>query len=327
MYNQPITSTRSEQADNEFVNLAKNIPQLQTNYQASDEFYSQYERNLNNLSAIFDDLKNFYKSETDNLSKMREQSRAGSKKELEFADKAEQFIKAKTDELTKKIKHNDALKAKMKEVLNGLVPKKVAKIPVDQHRELQEFWSTLFSIFYKGKPEEFSWERFKKTAIVRDKCDDFSVRLVSIDFANFDERMVADIEKIKADKWINKYANDDPNGENILDLLDYLEFVPETIKTQQTIKELEREIKKITMDAPTRKVKGNYLKSKVDMLTSDIDYLKQCNDKYSEIFTEFGDLQDKFSGQSHLYSSHREEFNAKVINEYDKIRRVPANIY
>jgi hypothetical protein len=310
-----------------FKKLSESWKTAEVNYKDADTYFKNYQKNVSQIATLLDDLQTFNKDETERLYVHMEESKQNSKKDGEFSDKAEQFIQSNTEELAKKIKHLDALKTKMKEVLNNLNPKKLSDLKVNESSDLKEFFSTIFEIYYKGKKEAFDWSKFKTNAIIKDKCDDLSVRLCTLDFGALTEEKLAMIEKIKSSNSINKFASEDSKGENILDLLDYFEFVPEACKTQKAIEEIEKNIKKIKSDAPVRQVRAVYLKEKAELINSDIKFLEENDKKYTKFIEEFTTHCKKFDQVSDGYKQHRSGLMKNVVEKYNQVQAVPTKIY
>lgn len=179
----------------------------------------------------------------------------------------------------------------------------------------------------KKRTEEFDWPRFKQHAIVKDKCDEFIVTLCNIDFATLDEDALAKLDKIKNNPSITKFANEDVKGENLLDLLDYLEFVPEAAKTQKAINELEKNIKKIKTDAPIRKERAIYQKDKAEKLDQDIKFLDEYDKKYAKYISDFTEHLNSYQKISEEYDQHRNFMIKNVIEKYNQIHSVPTKLY
>lgn len=255
------------------------------------------------------------------------ESKTQAKKDEEFHKNAEDYIHTKTEELSKAIKHFDALKAKMKEILNNLSSKKMSSLKVQENPELQNFFATIFEIFYKEKKEAFDWSKFKANAIVKDKCDDFSVRLSTFDFITLNDDLLQKLDQIKTNKVILDIINKDKNAENLLDILDYLEYVPEAFKTANTIDELEKGIKKIKAEDPIRAVRSVALKNKVEVLNADLQFLEENDKNFNKFVNEFGDHLRQFDRVTDAYKKHRTELHQNVITPINNIQAVPKNIY
>lgn len=148
-----------------------------------------------------------------------------------------------------------------------------------------------------------------------------------MDFGTLTEEQLKAISEMKDDNFINKFATEDAQGENILDILDYLEFVAETSQTEKAIKELEKNIEKVKLGAPTKKLNAKNYKDKAMRCKVTQDFLNDNFQKYSKFMNNFTDELTKFDEIAKNYIQHKELIKEKVCDKFDSVRHVPAKVY
>mmetsp|Transcript_22996 Transcript_22996/g.19961 ORF Transcript_22996/g.19961 Transcript_22996/m.19961 type:complete len:148 (+) Transcript_22996:214-657(+) len=145
------------------------------------------------------ELQTFYTNQDRAIEDQRAKYEVDAKNDEEFSDKAKGVMEQKTNGLVQKRKHLDALKSKMRGLLNNLNAKKLSKLPVDSNENLQKFFRLIWDIYYakdytkSANTVAFDWKNFKKHAFLKDKCDDFVTRLVQIDFAALSANQIEEI--------------------------------------------------------------------------------------------------------------------------------------
>lgn len=177
------------------------------------------------------------------------------KKDGDFVQNSDKYVKSKHLDLKEKGKAIETIENNMKNVLNSISYKKLSDLDVPHVEPLQRLFKTLFVVLYGEKEEMFNWEEFHKQAFDVDKGQDFQRRLASFDVKNISPEVVQRFEKIKSDKAFQDWVITDKKGELLLDICEYIDYIPPLADQHREYRELERQVKDIENDARGRKIR------------------------------------------------------------------------
>lgn len=75
----------------------------------------------------------------------------------------------------------------MKETVSKIKPLKLAELPVDKEKPLNNMFQTLYSVLYHEKKDKFEWKTFRKLALKHEEGEDFLFRLVNLNFKDLND--------------------------------------------------------------------------------------------------------------------------------------------
>lgn len=328
MLNNQGTVQKNQEA---FLDAHKNFSEqwkaTKLSYIHGDDYYQKLAAGISAVSNAFDELDTYYQKESEKLIKNQSELSEAVKRDSKFSEGAEDFLKSRTDELAKRIKHMDALQSKMKELLTNMNGKKLAALKVNKNPVLLQFFTTLFRAFYKEQTAPFEWEKFSQLAFVKDKCEDFVYKLVSSDFATLSDEQVNELLKLKNDEGLLKIGKEATNADNILDLINYLEYLPDAVKTQQDITDLKKEIEKIKHDVPHRKVKADLDSQRLKASDEMVKYIEDLHKRFSKSIETFGDEIKKVNDMCAQFDKQAHHVLESGRAKVNSISAVPKNIY
>ena len=169
-------------------------------------------------------------------------------KDKEFLKNAEEFIKFKNNVVSDKKKFLMTLRATIYENFETVSYRQIAALKVKNNEHLTRFFATFFQTFYRESREQFDWKKFKTNLILKCEMEEFQERLIHTDFTSLTQFQIETLVKMKDDVWINNFISGKKEGEAIIELVNYLEFVPQLRKVQRDIQILEREIATVRRD-------------------------------------------------------------------------------
>jgi hypothetical protein len=296
-------------------------------YNHGDKFYREYSDFVSQLTSTFEHLQAFCQQNLTNYAHSQEEAKAKAAKDLNFSNQSDEFIKAKTDDLIKKNKFLDELKSKMKDCFTPITAKKMAALKVKETPSLTNFFTVVFQTFYKDSKETFDWAKFKAVAFKSKNFDDFPNRLVNADFANFTQEQIDNLVKFREDQGLNEYAKNKKEGEPILHLINYLEFVSDVNKTQNDLTRLHDEITRIKADAPNRKDNAKVEASWGTALQENITYLDALNSRLVKSAEQFGDEVKRTNEMADNYEQHKNQLRQVINQEFTPVKNIPQTIY
>jgi len=317
--------------EDKFFNLQQNVNnQLKAtafSYDHGDKFYREYSDFVSQLTSTFEHLQAYCQTNLTNYAHTQEEAREKAVKDQDFYNKSEEFIKAKTDDLVKKNKFFDELKGKMKECFTPITAKKMAALKVKENPSLNNFFTVLFQTFYKDSKDPFEWNKFKSVALKSKNFDDFSNRLINADFASFTDEQLETLVKFKDDQGLNDYAKHKKEGEPLIHLINYLEFVGDVTRTQGELTKLRDEISRIESDAPRRKDRAKMEAGWAETLHDNIQYLDALNTRLVKSAEKFGDEVKRTNEMAEAYEQHKNQLRQTVNQEYGSVKNVPPTVY
>jgi len=297
--------------------------------QIKEEIFTElFSDSLIQINQVLQEYENYYALENKKFYEEHKATESQLKKDTEFVTNSDKYLNAAKDELLKKKKHLDTIKTSMRTAIASVNSKKLSELKVQENPSLLKLFRILFSVLYKAGMEEFDWSKFKKTVLIKDKCDDFISRAAALDPLEVPKPKLDELTAIKQDEWLKKFVSEDPKGDSVLDIMDYLEYIPECVKAETDILEIETNIKNIKRDAVTRKARIDISKKKIEILEENYNYLNESYKKISEHKVWVQELtvqvQDKLD--------ELDRFSRKIVQEiheaYDNnIRKVPDRCY
>ena len=120
----------------------------------------------------------------------------------------------------------------MRQALAEMNYRKMERLEVNDPN-LVNLFQFLHELLYKSK--DFNWKSFKEQAIVKDKLDDFKAKAAALDFGEFTEAQLKEVETIRSNTWLKDFIEKDPKAEPLLELFDYLDYIPACVSTQKEI--------------------------------------------------------------------------------------------
>jgi len=323
--------TKLKESEEKFAtlhqNLNNNLKGTSFSYDHGDKFYREYSDFVSQLTSTFEHLQAFCQQNLTNYAHTQEEARAKAAKDQDFFNKSEEFIKAKTEDIIKKNKFLDELKNKMKDCFTTLTAKKMAALKVKETPALNNFFTVIFQIFYKDSKETFDWSKFKAVAFTSKNFDDFSNRLVNADFVSITQEQMESLAKLKEDQGLNDYAKSKKEGEPLLHLINYLEFVGDVNRTQLELTRLHDEISRIKADAPNRNNSSKMEAGWANALQENIHYLDSLNTRVVKTAEQFGDEVKRTNEMADAYEQHKKELRQLVNEQYGPVQNVPTSIY
>lgn len=238
-------------------------------------YLAQYAEFISKLGATVHSIQTYQQETLSKYTKDQENSRIKAQKDSEFGPGAEEYLRLTTQNFIQSTKYMDELRAKMKEGLAKLEAKKVAEIAVEKSENLNFMFSSLYAIYYKESTDPFNWKKFKKEAILKDELDDFQSRLVNLDFSTLTENDLILLTKIKDDPWIEDFVVKKKEGGALIELINYIEFVNEAVKTQTELKKMQRDLDRIKKDIPNRVESVKVQTRQAELLKENIAHLVQ----------------------------------------------------
>jgi len=291
------------------------------------EFYTAFTNNLSQLHDSLDDYEKHYQAESKTLYEEHKKSDALMNKDLEFYANAEKYLALANEELSKKKKSLSSAIKSMRASLSNCKGNILASFKVVETPSLFSMYSILHSILYNVKKEDFDWNSFKATALIKDRACDLIVRASTLDPMDVPKGHVEEIITYKLDDKLKKAINESINGDALLDVLYYLEYIPECHRIVAEIDEVGGNIEEIEKEIVMRKLKTELVKDRIEMLEETFKYL---NDTY-EVTEHKTWIQDSLS-QTKTEMERLDERKIKLPQEiqeiYEKgILKVPKELY
>ncbi len=298
-----------------------------SSYSNGDKFYGEYSAFIQKLTNTFEGLQAYCSENLTNYARSQEEAKAKASKDGEFSKNAEEFIRSKTEDLIKKNKYLDELKAKLKEPLANLDAKKIAKLKVKETPALTTIFTSFFNFYYKDAKEAFDWAKFKKEVVEKDQLDDFQARLVNADYPSYSPEEINSLVVLKDDPAVKDFSTGKKEGAPIMDLLIFLDYVGETAKVQGEINRLQDEIHRIKDDAPKRAEAAKTEANWCEVLQENIVHLDNLNNRVVESAKPFGNEVERTNEMVRLFESHKASLRNFINNEFSAIQKVPGNVY
>ena len=314
--------------EKEFLNFKSKCAIMQQDTTKGREFYKNFLQNLVQVNQALDEYHQYYEIESKKFYEEHKTSELQLKKDIEFASNSDKFIAIAKEDLDKKKKHFEAVRTSMRTAITNVNSKKLSDLKVQENPHLLDLFKTLFSVLYKVGKDEFDWVKFKKNALIKDKCNDFISRASNLDPLEVPKEKLEYLNVIHQDEWLKKFASEDPKGDSVLDILDYLEYIPECVKTEIEIADLEQNMKNIKRDAITRKYKVEILTKKIKILEENYDYLAELFKKIMENKPWVSELTRVAEEKYEELGTYSNRLTQEIYEIYEKdIQKVPNSLY
>jgi hypothetical protein len=300
---------------------------MQQSSKQGKDFYDSFLQNLHKVNDIIVEYETFFAAEKKNFFDQTQKNEAQLLRDSEFIKNSKDYLDKADSELSKKRKHLETVKASMRTAIANINPTKITQIPVDGNPALKELFADLFVVLYKEPRNDFEWTKFKK-AILKDKCDDFIGRAASLDPLEIPEEELKKLQEIKQAQALKDFVNADPKGEAVLDVIDYLEYIPESVKAEKDIRELEINYKSIKKDTITRKTKSEILITKNRILETNYKALFEFNEKITQYRPLVEQLIDEVSKKLQDLNDYTHKLTTDIQTQYERdIRAIPTHLH
>ena len=306
--------------------LNQKLEATSANFKDRDRFYHEYANFISKLTGIFEGLQIYYQQNRLIYQSSKEYSKTKVTSDLEFIENADKSIKDKTEELISKQSHLEDLIRRMETPLEVIDYKKVAKLDVQENESLNNFFTVFFQMYYGDSRESFDWAKFKKEDVQKEKLTDFKSRLIQADYTNFTPEQLDTLVRLKDDPEIFKLSKDKKLGAPIVDLLAYLNYVGDIVKTQEEIRTLQYDICVIKHDKPEREGRAEIEAHAMEVKQENIEYLEKMNNDFLERAKVFGRLVRDTDEMIRTFKEERSEVAKIIAKEYWEIQHVPENV-
>ena len=314
--------------EKEFLSFKNKCGLMQQNTTKGREFYKNFLENLVQVNQALDEYQRYYEIESKKFYDEHKIAEIQLKKDVDFATNSDKYILTAKEDLDKKKKHFEEVRTSMRTSITNINSKKLSDLKVQENPSLLNLFKTLYSVLYKAGKDEFDWVKFKKNALIKDKCNDFISRAGNLDPLEVPKEKLEYLNAIKQDDWLKKFMTEDPKGDSVLFIMDYLEYIPECVKTEIEIADLEHNMKNIKRDAITRKYKVEILTKKIKILEDNYDHLAELFKKIMENKPWVLELMKQVEEKYEELGIYANKLTQEIYEIYDKdIQKVPNSLY
>ncbi|KAM3133284.1 hypothetical protein pb186bvf_014577 [Paramecium bursaria] len=289
------------------------IPTLQDHLGKSFQYLQQEEQDFRILHQDSEQTQFDLQQRKEEISKTLKQINEKVQKESDLQKKAEQYKKAKKDELSAYQKTIDSISAAMKEAcskINIEALSKIGQLPDG----VDSVFKKLFYIIYNEDQNKFQWNTFKEIAFKRDKGEDFQSRM-----ANFQFRQPRDKEdfllQMKEDPQFGKAFRDPQYSESLLDIADWIHYAVTGIDTQKKKDESQISFDKIEKEFATRGKELQSLQKGQNFWQQSLDYAENQISFYNNLLSEVLNIQQQVGSSKQNLEKHIE----KVVSQVKEI--------
>jgi len=301
---------------------------MQQSASKGNEFYGTFLQSILQVNQILEEYARYYESENKKFIGEHQAAEAQLKKDAEFVTNSDSFLTKELEELIKKKKHLEKVRTSMRTAIANVNAQKLAKLKVQEKPFLKNLFQNLFSVLFKASKEEFNWDKFKKVVLLQDNCDDFISRAAALDPLEVPEIQIDELNKVRTDAELMRFASEDPNGDTVLDIIDYLEYIPECRRVEQDISKLETELKKIKRDSFTRKSRVEVMKKKKEILEGNFNELAELNKRIMDNKAWVDPLSKEIDQKCQELDGYSRKLTQEIHEIYDRdIQKVPNSCY
>ncbi len=308
--------------------LNQKLEATSTSYQDGDKFYHEYSEFISKLTGTFEGLQIYYQQNRSIYQNSKEYSNMKRKSDLEFIDTADGSIKDKTEELISKQNHLDDLLRRIKTPLEVIDYRKVAKLDVQENESLNNFFTVLFQIYYGDSRESFDWAQFRKEDVQKEKLKGFQSRLINADYTNMTPEQIDTLVRLKDDPEILKLSKNKKLGAPLVDLLVYLNYVGDIVKTQEEIRTLQYDICVIKHDKPKREGRAEIESHMMGVKQENIKYLENMNNEFLERAKIFAKVVGDTDEMIRVFKEEKVKVGKMIEKEYSReIQHISEGVY
>ena len=314
--------------DNQFSSFKDKCFLMQQNIDKGNQCYGSFLENLTQIKQGIEDYHQYYEKEGNKFYNEHKNVEFQLKQATDFVTNSESYLNIAKEDIDKKRKHIEIAKKSMRTTMANLDGKKLSELKVQENPSLLNLFQTLYGVLYKAGKDEFNWAKFKKNALIKDKCDYFISKASNLDPLEVPKAKIDTLNSINQDEWLKKFVSENPKGDIVLDIMNYLEYIPECAKTIIEINELEQNTKKIKKELITRKYRVEILSKKLKILEDNYSQLTELHMKIMENKPDVLKLMGKVDEKSEELNLHSKKMIQEIHNVYDKdIQKVPSSLY
>jgi len=314
--------------DHEFASFKNKCILMQQSAKKGKEFYGAFLDSLLQINQILEEYARYYDTEKDKFVSDHGGAEAQLKRDSDFLANSETFLKNQQEELVKKRKHLEKVRTTMRAAIGNVKASKLSKLRVPEKPFLKNLFQIIFSVLYRASKEEFVWEKFKKIALLQDNCDDFISRAAALDPLDVPQNQLEDLNKVRTDGELMRFASEDPNGDTVLDIIDYLEYIPECRRVEEEINKLEGQLKTIKRDSFTRKAKVEVTKKRIEILEGNYNELADLNKRILDSKSWVDPLVKEVQQKIKDLEGYSTKLTQEIQGIYEReIQKVPNSCY
>ena len=314
--------------DKQFSSFNDKCCLMRQNLDKGNQCYGSFLENLTKIKGEIEDYQQYYEKEGNKFYKEHKNVEFQLKQAIDFVTNSESYLNIAKEDLDKKSKHIEIAKASMRTIMGNLDSKKLRELKVHENSSLLNLFQTLYSILYKAGKDEFNWANFKKNILIKDKSDDFISKASNLDPLEVPKAKIDTLNSINQDEWLKKFVSENPKGGIVLDIMDYLEYIPECAKTIIEINELEQNTKKIKKELIMSKYKVEILRKKLKILDDNYSQLTKLHMKIMENKPDVLKLMGKVDEKLEELNLNSNKMIQEIHDIYDKdIQKVPNSLY
>eukprot|EP01017_Pseudomicrothorax_dubius_P027287 TRINITY_DN3124_c0_g1_i1.p1 TRINITY_DN3124_c0_g1~~TRINITY_DN3124_c0_g1_i1.p1 ORF type:complete len:351 (-),score=131.89 TRINITY_DN3124_c0_g1_i1:987-2039(-) len=188
---------------------------------------SQFQRSREEAKRYAAQAKTVIQSKTRQLETEQASFAKKAKEDIDYLPKAEQTLKEYPETFKSLGKEIEATENNMKNVLNNIDYVKLGTLNVISNVQLQKIFKLIFTLFYDEPEENFDWTTFKKAAIQQDKGADLQKRMASFSVKGASKEKIQAVGKLNSDAEFQDWVVKDPQGEALLDMCEYFDYIPQ----------------------------------------------------------------------------------------------------
>eukprot|EP01016_Furgasonia_blochmanni_P011927 TRINITY_DN155_c0_g1_i6.p1 TRINITY_DN155_c0_g1~~TRINITY_DN155_c0_g1_i6.p1 ORF type:complete len:324 (-),score=75.97 TRINITY_DN155_c0_g1_i6:302-1273(-) len=191
------------------------------------------------------------------------------KKDEDFKRNSDTYFKGKGEELKERFKQIELVVASIRNAVNNIDPKTIVNMKVPANSPPDVFWKLLAKLLYN---EEQNWDAIKK--ILKDNGDEFKTKIIQFDIEHIDDGKLGIVEKIKGDDQFQNWVKNNKDGEYLLDLCEWLDYIPSCAAQYQEYNQAKVELQKIKNDLEVRTGRLEGLKQEIPLLKENLQVVE-----------------------------------------------------
>lgn len=285
-----------------------------SNYNNSDNFYSEYTHFLAELSGTFQSLKNYAANSASSHTQAQEQAR---NRAAEFSKNTEEInsaIQARRNELA-------TLQDQAREITGKFQPKLFAKLKVKETPALNELFTNLFQVYY---PEQnLDWAAFKKTEVEKAKLAEFNNRLINADYTTVAVERVEALDFLRNNQDLATIAAK-KDGAQVTELINFLGLVRTTSDAQRDIAQLQAKVEALRTEfeaAEKASVAANQTADKRNQ------FLSALNERMTQSAAPFAHIEKTTAEMKQAHEEHKRHLRNQIQQAEAQLRSVPESVY
>jgi len=295
-------------------NLNNLLRATASNYNNSDNFYSEYSHFLAQLSDTFQGLKQYAANSTLAQTQAQEQAR---NRAAEFSRNTEEInaaIQARNTEI-------QSLQGQVREITAKFQSKLFAKLKVKETPILSDLFNNLFQTYF---PEQnLDWATFKKAEVEKNKLAEFNNRLITADYTTVAPERIDALDSIRNNEELAAIAAK-KDGAQVTEIINFLTLVRSISVAQRDAAELRAKNDTLRTEFEATEKAGVALHEAAQKRN---EFLHALNERMTLSAAPFAHIEKTTSEMRQAYDEHKRHLRNEISQVESQLRSIPEGVY